>query len=164
MSAWLLKARRASSRHRRDARVYGHTTTAMHKLSTPSPPPATAAVVNTEAREAHGKVGSWYPTGRNFSLAAVRLTACCMLLRCLLLLLLLLLCFSLCRLFSPHRSGGAAANSVLPVLAQGKRPNQAHPRHFYTGLNDERATFVFDDVDVQLVVWFGLFVCFCFYI
>ena len=39
MSAWLVKTRRAPSRHRRDARVYGHTTTAMHKLSTPPPPP-----------------------------------------------------------------------------------------------------------------------------
>ena len=35
MSAWLVKTRRAPSRHSRDARVYGHTTTAMHKLSTP---------------------------------------------------------------------------------------------------------------------------------
>ena len=34
-----MKTRRAPSRHGRDARVYGHTTTAMHKLSTPSPPP-----------------------------------------------------------------------------------------------------------------------------
>ena len=33
--AWLVKTRRAPSRHSRDARVYGHTTTAMHKLSTP---------------------------------------------------------------------------------------------------------------------------------
>ena len=38
MSAWLVKTRRAPSRHSRDARVYGHTTTAMHKLSTPHPP------------------------------------------------------------------------------------------------------------------------------
>ena len=30
MSAWSVKARRAPSRHCRDARVYGHTTTAMH--------------------------------------------------------------------------------------------------------------------------------------
>ena len=42
MSAWLVKTRRAPSRHSRDARVYGHTTTAMHHLSiTPFlPPPA----------------------------------------------------------------------------------------------------------------------------
>ena len=40
MSAWLVKARRAPYRHSRDARVYGHTTTAMHKLSTPPPPPS----------------------------------------------------------------------------------------------------------------------------
>ena len=38
ISAWLVKPRRAPSRHSRDARVYGHTTTAMHKLSTISPP------------------------------------------------------------------------------------------------------------------------------
>ena len=36
-SAWLVKTRRAPSRHSRDARVYGHTTTAMHQLSTPPP-------------------------------------------------------------------------------------------------------------------------------
>ena len=30
ISAWLVTARRAPSRHSRDARVYGHTTTAMH--------------------------------------------------------------------------------------------------------------------------------------
>ena len=41
MSAWLVKTRRAPSRHGRDARVYSLTTTAMHKLSTP-PPPARA--------------------------------------------------------------------------------------------------------------------------
>ena len=35
MSTWLVKTRRAPSRHSRDARVYGYTTTAMHKLSTP---------------------------------------------------------------------------------------------------------------------------------
>ena len=40
MSAWLVKTRRAPSRHGRDARIYGHTTTAMHKLSnSPLPPP-----------------------------------------------------------------------------------------------------------------------------
>ena len=38
MSAWLVKARRAPSRQSRDGRVDGHTTTAMHKLSTPPPP------------------------------------------------------------------------------------------------------------------------------
>ena len=35
MSAWSTKARRAPSRHCRDARVYGHTTTAMHDMSVP---------------------------------------------------------------------------------------------------------------------------------
>ena len=47
MSAWLEKTRRALSRHRKDVRVYGHTTTA--KLSTPppqhAPPPPTVASV-----------------------------------------------------------------------------------------------------------------------
>ena len=37
MSVWLVKTRRASSRHSRDARVCGRTTTTMHKLSTPPP-------------------------------------------------------------------------------------------------------------------------------
>ena len=35
MSAWLVKTRRAPSRHSRDARVYCHMTTTMQKLSTP---------------------------------------------------------------------------------------------------------------------------------
>ena len=35
MPAWSLKTRRAPSRHCRDARVYGHTTTAMNEMSTP---------------------------------------------------------------------------------------------------------------------------------
>ena len=35
-----LETRRAPSRHSRDARVYGHTTTAMHKLSALPPPPS----------------------------------------------------------------------------------------------------------------------------
>ena len=40
LPAWCVKTRRAPSRHSRDARVHGHTTTAMHKLSTsPRPPP-----------------------------------------------------------------------------------------------------------------------------
>ena len=50
MSAWLVKTRRARFRHSKDARVYGHTTTAMHKLSNPpththtqTPPPSPTA-------------------------------------------------------------------------------------------------------------------------
>ena len=31
MSAWLVKTRRAPARHSRNARAYGHTTTATHK-------------------------------------------------------------------------------------------------------------------------------------
>ena len=43
MSAWSVKTRRAPSRHCRDARVYGHTTTAMHDMSTLPPTPSPAA-------------------------------------------------------------------------------------------------------------------------
>ena len=39
MSAWLVKTRRAPSRHGRDTRVYGHTTTAMHRVHPPPPNP-----------------------------------------------------------------------------------------------------------------------------
>ena len=45
MPAWSVKARRAPSRHSRNARAYGHTTTAMHKLSTP-PTPANLSMVS----------------------------------------------------------------------------------------------------------------------
>ena len=40
MSACLVKTRRAPSRRSRDARLFGHTTTTMHILSTSPPPPA----------------------------------------------------------------------------------------------------------------------------
>ena len=40
MPVWSVETRRASSRHSRDAKVYGHTTTAMHGAEyTPIPPP-----------------------------------------------------------------------------------------------------------------------------
>ena len=39
MSAWSGKARRAPSRHHRDARVYGLESTVMHAMSTPPLPP-----------------------------------------------------------------------------------------------------------------------------
>ena len=43
MYAWSVKTRHAPSRHCRDARVYGHTTTAMHDVNTPPlPSPALA--------------------------------------------------------------------------------------------------------------------------
>ena len=45
MLAWLVKIRRAPSRHRRDARVYGHSTMAMHKLNTPPPSLSTAGLI-----------------------------------------------------------------------------------------------------------------------
>ena len=35
ISAWTVKPRHAPSRHCRDARVYGHTTEAMHDIETP---------------------------------------------------------------------------------------------------------------------------------
>ena len=38
MSAWSAKIRRAPCRHCSDARVYGHTTTAVHNRSAPPPP------------------------------------------------------------------------------------------------------------------------------
>ena len=37
MSAWSVKTRHAPSRHYRDARVYGHTTAAMHEIERISP-------------------------------------------------------------------------------------------------------------------------------
>ena len=43
MSAWSVKSRRAPSRHCRDARVYGHMTTAMHDIEY-TPLPASQAV------------------------------------------------------------------------------------------------------------------------
>ena len=52
MSAWLVKTLRAPSRNSRDARVYGHTTTAMHKLISPPPSlslPPTVALVSSVA-------------------------------------------------------------------------------------------------------------------
>ena len=56
MSTWWTKTRRASSRHGRDARVYGHTTTAMQKLSAlppaslPYPNPAVALTRTRDSR------------------------------------------------------------------------------------------------------------------
>ena len=43
-STWSVKTQRAPPRQCRDARVYGHTTAAMHSMSTPPPPslPATS--------------------------------------------------------------------------------------------------------------------------
>ena len=50
MSAWSVKTRRAPSRYSRDARVYGHTTTAMHIVSTPppAPPPGFVRLANDD--------------------------------------------------------------------------------------------------------------------
>ena len=50
MSAWLVRTRRAPSRHGRDARVYIHTTTAIRKLSTPRLPPPPYPVTGRVSR------------------------------------------------------------------------------------------------------------------
>ena len=44
MSAWSVKTRRAPSSQCGDARVYGHTTTAMHEYRVHPPPPRNAAL------------------------------------------------------------------------------------------------------------------------
>ena len=48
MSAWSVKPRRAPSQHFRDARVYGHITTAIHDMNTPPCPPAGLASVGSD--------------------------------------------------------------------------------------------------------------------
>ena len=52
----VVKTRQAPSRHSRDARVYGHTTTAMHKLSTPPPVAPLSVPVCTMAHVVHQHV------------------------------------------------------------------------------------------------------------
>ena len=64
MPAWLVKTRRAPSRHSRDATVYGQTTTAMHKLSTP-PSPSSHAGLSTDCLD------SMDPSPRRFSLRSL---------------------------------------------------------------------------------------------
>ena len=60
MSACLVKTRRARSRHSRDARVYGHTTKAMHKLSTPPPPSPPPRLLQRVIHALHSRrVVSW---------------------------------------------------------------------------------------------------------
>ena len=58
MSAWLVKTRRAPSRHSRDAKVYGHTTTAVHKLNTP-PRPLAVAIQTSHPRRFAQTVSPW---------------------------------------------------------------------------------------------------------
>ena len=52
-SAWSVKTRPAPSRHCRDARVYSHTTTAIHDISTPTSPPSKG----TRQRTTHSEKG-----------------------------------------------------------------------------------------------------------
>ena len=48
VAAWSVKTVHAPSpRHRRDAKVYGHATTAMHEMITPQPPPLPLPSPNT---------------------------------------------------------------------------------------------------------------------
>ena len=51
MSAWSVKTRRAPSRHCRDARVYGHATTAMHHNEYPHPPASLPKKLNVSDRQ-----------------------------------------------------------------------------------------------------------------
>ena len=89
MPAWVVKTLRAPSRNSRDARVYGHTTTAMHKLSTPPPPSSPLslgdravgvgsgipsakrrprwALVNAHREDLHFRAPSPRPECRNFT-------------------------------------------------------------------------------------------------
>ena len=60
MPAWVVKTLRAPSRNSRDARVYGHTTTAMHKQSTPPPPPSSPLSLGDRAVG----VGSGIPSAK----------------------------------------------------------------------------------------------------
>ena len=56
MSAWSVKARHAPSRHCRDARVYGHTTTAMRDIEyTPPPPPPVSYYLRLGTRSWPGR-------------------------------------------------------------------------------------------------------------
>ena len=63
MSAWSVKTRRAPSRHCRDARVYGHTTTAMHDMRV-HPPPLPSEVTTSEIKSIHSTMSSICKTVR----------------------------------------------------------------------------------------------------
>ena len=61
MSAWSMKTRRAPSRHGRDARVYGHATTAMLDIEyTPPPGTCIACYIACYACLALSRMGSAY--------------------------------------------------------------------------------------------------------
>ena len=55
MPAWSMNTQRAPPRYSRDARVYGHATTAMHVMSTP-PPPASASRLGIHLRPNHSQL------------------------------------------------------------------------------------------------------------
>ena len=68
MSVWLVKTRRAPSRHSRDASAYGHTTTAMHKRSALLPfrisllPPQRYSTPAVRRRRCHPVTDGKFPT------------------------------------------------------------------------------------------------------
>ena len=69
MLAWSVKARRAPSRHRRDARVYGHKTTAMYANEFPTPPPSSNLKLVRKWQQSFAVEGMMY-------LAKLPLTSC----------------------------------------------------------------------------------------
>ena len=65
MSAWSVKTRRAPSRHCRDARIYGHTTAAMHDNEyTPR-----------RILQESGQASEWIPTAQLSALRLLRALA-----------------------------------------------------------------------------------------
>ena len=63
---------RSPSRHRKDATVYGHTTTAVHGMSTPRPPPRMLEYVPTFSTSRHIPFPILYPTaGANGGVIAI---------------------------------------------------------------------------------------------
>ena len=73
MPAWPVKTQRAPSRHSRNARVYGHTTTAMHEISTPPPPTLPHATnCNTWPTNNYSAINRHFTQStNNFSLATI---------------------------------------------------------------------------------------------
>ena len=61
MPAWLAKTRRAPSRHSRGASVYGHTTTAMRKLSATPPPMEKCGRLESSEKTIAILADRWWP-------------------------------------------------------------------------------------------------------